>query len=165
MINYVRAHFCVHNPILCGRSWVRSIKQFNIEKEAIAAMSEQEKPEAVATEEQPPVAEKESATTAADSEQKPDTGEGEKPSETPKESEPTSEEAPKEAEEAPKETEQAAEEEEEDPEEEEPDDGVPIVLVTGASGFIATHLIKQLLEQGRYHVRGTVRNRKKEEKV
>ena len=49
--------------------------------------------------------------------------------------------------------------------EEEPDDGVPIVLVTGASGFIATHLIKQLLEQGRYHVRGTVRSLKKEEKV
>ena len=48
---------------------------------------------------------------------------------------------------------------------EEPDDGVPIVLVTGASGFIATHLIKQLLEQGRYHVRGTVRSLKKEEKV
>ena len=49
--------------------------------------------------------------------------------------------------------------------EEEPDDGVPIVLVTGASGFIATHLIKQLLEQGRYRVRGTVRSLKKEEKV
>ena len=48
---------------------------------------------------------------------------------------------------------------------EEPEDGVPIVLVTGASGFIATHLIKQLLEQGRYHVRGTVRSLKKEEKV
>ena len=49
--------------------------------------------------------------------------------------------------------------------EEEPDDGVPIVLVTGASGFVATHLIKQLLEQGRYHVRGTVRNKKRQEKV
>ena len=49
--------------------------------------------------------------------------------------------------------------------EEEPDDGVPIVLVTGASGFIATHLIKQLLEQGRYRVRGTVRNKKRQEKV
>ena len=34
----------------------------------------------------------------------------------------------------------------EDQDQEEPDDGVPIVLVTGASGFIATHLIKQLLE-------------------
>ena len=49
--------------------------------------------------------------------------------------------------------------------EEEPNDGVPIVLVTGASGFIAIHLIKQLLEQGHYHVRGTVRSLKKEEKV
>ena len=45
------------------------------------------------------------------------------------------------------------------------DDGVPIVLVTGASGFVATHLIKQLLEQGRYHVRGTVRSKKRQEKV
>ena len=48
---------------------------------------------------------------------------------------------------------------------EEPDDGVPIVLVTGASGFVATHLIKQLLEQGQYHVRGTVRSKKRQEKV
>ena len=59
--------------------------------------------------------------------------------------------------------EEAAQEEEE--EEEEPEDGVPIVLVTGASGFIASHLIKLLLEQGRYHVRGTVRSKKKQEKV
>ena len=49
--------------------------------------------------------------------------------------------------------------------EEEPEDGVPIVLVTGASGFIATHVIKQLLEQGNYHVRGTVRSKKREDKV
>ena len=48
---------------------------------------------------------------------------------------------------------------------EEPEDGVPIVLVTGASGFIATHLIKQLLEQGNYRVRGTVRSKKREDKV
>jgi hypothetical protein len=47
-----------------------------------------------------------------------------------------------------------------DQDQEEPDDGVPIVLVTGASGFVATHLIKQLLKQGRYRVRGTVRNKK-----
>ena len=53
----------------------------------------------------------------------------------------------------------------EDQEQEEPDDGVPIVLVTGASGFVATHLIKQLMEQGRYRVRGTVRNKKRQEKV
>ena len=48
---------------------------------------------------------------------------------------------------------------------EEPSDGVPIVLVTGASGFAATHVIKQLLEQGKYRVRGTVRSTKKQEKV
>ena len=53
----------------------------------------------------------------------------------------------------------------EEQDQEEPDDGVPIVLVTGASGFVATHLIKQLLEQGKYHVRGTVRNKKRQEKV
>ena len=58
-----------------------------------------------------------------------------------------------------------AEAAEEEKDEEEPDDGVPIALVTGASGFIATHLIKQLLEQGRYRVRGTVRSKKKQEKV
>lgn len=113
-------------------------------------MSEQEKTEAVQSEEQAgeeqPAVEKESSAT--ETEQKPDTSEGEKP-------------AAKESEPAPKE-EQPAEEEEP---EEEPDDGVPIVLVTGASGFIATHLIKQLLEQGRYRVRGTVRSKKKEEKV
>ena len=39
---------------------------------------------------------------------------------------------------------------------EEPYDDVPIVLVTGASGYVSTHLIKQLLEQGRFRVRGTV---------
>lgn len=49
--------------------------------------------------------------------------------------------------------------------EEEPDDGVPKVLVTGTSGYIAQQLIKQLLEQGRYHVRGSVRNKNNKEKV
>lgn len=48
---------------------------------------------------------------------------------------------------------------------EEPSDGVPIVLVTGASGFVATHVIKQLLEQGRYRIRGTVRDASRQEKV
>ena len=48
---------------------------------------------------------------------------------------------------------------------EEPDDDVPIVLVTGASGYIATHLIKQLLEQARFRVRGTVRSLENEKKV
>lgn len=35
-----------------------------------------------------------------------------------------------------------------------------LVLVTGASGFIATHIVEQLLLAG-YHVRGTVRDEKK----
>ena len=39
-----------------------------------------------------------------------------------------------------------------------------IVLVTGASGYIATHIIKQLLELD-YRVRGTVRSLKNESKV
>lgn len=52
---------------------------------------------------------------------------------------------------------------EDDPEE--PDDDVPRVLVTGASGYIASHLIKLLLQDGRFRVRGTVRSLKKKEKV
>lgn len=39
-----------------------------------------------------------------------------------------------------------------------------LILVTGASGFIATNIIKQLLELG-YRVRGTVRSLKDEKKV
>lgn len=38
-----------------------------------------------------------------------------------------------------------------------------LILVTGASGFIATHIVKQLLEKG-YRVRGTVRSTKDEKK-
>ena len=41
----------------------------------------------------------------------------------------------------------------------------PLVLVTGASGYIATHLIKQLQTQGKCRVRGTVRSLKNEDKV
>ena len=48
---------------------------------------------------------------------------------------------------------------------EEPEDGAPISLVTGASGYVATHILKQLLEQGRVRVRGTVRNLSNEKKV
>ena len=39
------------------------------------------------------------------------------------------------------------------------------VLVTGSSGFIASHCVKQLLESGVYTVRGTVRSLKNEETV
>ena len=60
---------------------------------------------------------------------------------------------------------QQEKEEEEEEEEEEPDDGVPRVLVTGASGYIALHVTKRLLEDGRFRVRGSVRNKKNKEKV
>lgn len=39
-----------------------------------------------------------------------------------------------------------------------------LILVTGASGYIATHIVKQLLDKG-YRVRGTVRSLKNEKKV
>jgi nucleoside-diphosphate-sugar epimerase len=39
-----------------------------------------------------------------------------------------------------------------------------LILVTGASGFLSTHVIKQMLELG-YRVRGTVRSLKNEQKV
>ena len=45
------------------------------------------------------------------------------------------------------------------------DESVPLVLVTGATGYIATHAIQQLLSSGNYRVRGTVRSLKNEEKV
>lgn len=118
------------------------------------AMSEQISEETNKPEEQPaassePVAEAAEPKPSADSE-------GEKPEEKPTDG--------GEGEATPQE-EQRASEEEEDEEPEEPEDGVPIVLVTGASGFIATHLVKLLLEQGRYRVRGTVRSTKREDKV
>lgn len=39
-----------------------------------------------------------------------------------------------------------------------------LILVTGASGYIATHIVKQLLELG-FRVRGTVRSLKDEKKI
>ena len=39
------------------------------------------------------------------------------------------------------------------------------VLVTGASGFLASHVMRQLLETGEYKVRGTVRSLANETKV
>ena len=39
------------------------------------------------------------------------------------------------------------------------------VLVTGASGFLASHVVKQLLESGEYIVRGTVRSLQNDQKV
>jgi len=43
------------------------------------------------------------------------------------------------------------------------DENTPLVLVTGSSGYVAAHCIKQLLEEGNYRVRGTVRRLKNEE--
>ncbi|KAH0476221.1 MAG: hypothetical protein KVP17_000119 [Porospora cf. gigantea B] len=37
-----------------------------------------------------------------------------------------------------------------------------LVLVTGATGFVGSHVVSRLLMEG-YRVRGTVRNRKKAE--
>ena len=45
------------------------------------------------------------------------------------------------------------------------DENVPLTLVTGANGYIATHVIQQLLSVGKYRVRGTIRSFKNEEKV
>jgi len=45
------------------------------------------------------------------------------------------------------------------------DESVPLVLVTGATGYIANHVIQQLLLSGKYRVRGTIRSLKNEEKV
>ena len=39
-----------------------------------------------------------------------------------------------------------------------------LVLVTGAGGFLASHIVKQLLEQG-YRVRGSVRNKNDKNEV
>ena len=39
-----------------------------------------------------------------------------------------------------------------------------LILVTGASGFLASHIVKQLLEQG-YRVKGSVRSLKDEKKL
>ena len=39
------------------------------------------------------------------------------------------------------------------------------VLVTGASGYLAMHVVRQLLDSGEYIVRGTVRSLANEQKV
>ncbi|EDO45294.1 predicted protein, partial [Nematostella vectensis] len=44
-------------------------------------------------------------------------------------------------------------------------ENTPRVLVTGASGFIACHVVKQLLEEGKFIVRGTVRDLSVDKKV
>ena len=46
-----------------------------------------------------------------------------------------------------------------------PADDRPLVLVTGASGYIAAHVIEQLHEKGTYRIRGTVRDASNEAKT
>ena len=41
----------------------------------------------------------------------------------------------------------------------------PVVLVTGATGYIAMHIVQQLLDTGEYQVRGTIRDLKNKTKV
>ena len=42
---------------------------------------------------------------------------------------------------------------------------VPLALVTGASGYIASHIVQQILKAGKVRVRGTVRSLKNKPKV
>ena len=42
---------------------------------------------------------------------------------------------------------------------------LPIVTVTGATGYIGSHCCKILLESGKYKVRGTVRSKTNEAKL
>ena len=42
---------------------------------------------------------------------------------------------------------------------------VPVALVTGASGYIASHIVQQILKAGKVRVRGTVRSLKNKPKV
>lgn len=38
-------------------------------------------------------------------------------------------------------------------------DSLPIVLVTGISGYVGSHVALKALQSGKYRVRGTVRNK------
>jgi NADP-dependent 3-hydroxy acid dehydrogenase YdfG len=44
-------------------------------------------------------------------------------------------------------------------------DGYDLVLVTGATGYIASHCVQQLLASGCYRVRGTVRQLSNRQKI
>ena len=42
---------------------------------------------------------------------------------------------------------------------------LPLVTITGVSGYIGSHCCKILLESGKYRVRGTVRSKTNEAKI
>ena len=44
-------------------------------------------------------------------------------------------------------------------------DSRPIVTLTGISGFLGSHVGLQLLQDGSYRVRGTVRNKKNTQRI
>ena len=44
-------------------------------------------------------------------------------------------------------------------------DSLPIVLVSGISGYVGSHVSLKALQSGRYRVRGTVRNKDNPKKV
>lgn len=44
-------------------------------------------------------------------------------------------------------------------------DCVAGVLVTGATGYLASHIVKQLADSGQFRVRGTVRTKEGNEKL
>lgn len=41
----------------------------------------------------------------------------------------------------------------------------PIVVITGVTGFLGSHVLEQFLRDGTYAVRGTVRDKNSEEKI
>ena len=45
------------------------------------------------------------------------------------------------------------------------EEGIPVVTITGISGYIGAHVAKTFLEQGGYRVRGTVRSLASEKKT
>ena len=107
--------------------------------------------ERVSEAEQKPTTEEEKTPSATEDQQTPSTTEEQQTPSTTEEQQTTKEQEPA----APEETPAAAR----------PADDRPLVLVTGASGYIAAHVIEQLHEKGTYRIRGTVRDASNEAKT
>ena len=139
--------------------FIRKLRSLGVMSEELAAALEQvaEQPAATGGDEQPPKTDDEKAAEkdAGEGEGEAAGGEGKGEGEAAGKVEEAVKEKPK--------TEEEEKPQQSDPEE--PDDGVPIVLVTGASGFLGSHVTHQLLQDGRFRVRGTVRSLDNEKKV